>query len=607
MRRWLAVLLFAVPGLAAADPVLDRNPEHYFALGMKLTRVKDLFLHQPGCNIGTNCGQPGDLNSCGRLNARGATIEAPGQLAADKLCATGSFFEMFKNKTAKCEPSCASCTFRFATPILGDLDHDGTPSCDGPCVIDPGDVALACDPSGSIPIPFPPCNPHNPLTVQLGQDCPSPIGDFAPGNGQCDLPAGVYGKIYVTKGARLEFQPGFTTIACSLIADHATRIRSEGPPNVLIPLTGMVHLNNFGDHGNGCGTLRIVAEQGVIKLGKYSDVALDACAIGGKLKLGHDNILRGHFIGDNVVSDVANDAMCCGGTCGNGVLDSAGGAFARNTGGEQCDASAPGGDAACPGRCMPPGQGGECTCGAPTTTTTSTTVPSTAFLPTSTTTTSTTSTSTTTTSSTPTTTTTLDPGPTTTTPDPRTTTNPTTPTTTTTHISTTSTSTTTTHTTTSGTTTTIAHGYWTRTAGFYKTHPAITESILTAAGGVTACGHAITDVDVDHGHSAIEGLCVSPHGDSRLQLTRQLITAGLNEAAGGALFPDLVRCNALCANPASSSLDLDTCITEADGFNNSGDNLPAPFDPPGAADTGPCQDAEGTDCDVLTPSVCAEN
>src|SRR5262245_56151199 len=320
MIRGLLCVLALIPALAGADPTIDRDPAHYFAMGMRATKLKDLYLHAPGCNVGTNCGQPGDLSGCGTLRARGAVIADPGQLAADKLCATGAFFDIFENKPGKCEPTCETCTFRFATPILGDLDNDGNPSCDGPCVTDLGDVALACDPSGSIPVPFPPCNPARPLMVNLDQDCPSSVGDFAPGNARCDLPAGVYGKIYVSRGARLEFQPGTTTVACGLIADQATRIRSQGSATVLIPRTGRVRLNNFGDHGAGCGTLRIVNEQGVIRLGKYSDVSLDACSLAGNVKLGHDNSLRGHYIGNIVIGDVANDGSCCGGSCGDGVL-----------------------------------------------------------------------------------------------------------------------------------------------------------------------------------------------------------------------------------------------------------------------------------------------
>src|SRR5262245_24418409 len=238
MRRGLLAALLILPTLAVADPTLDREPTHYFALGMKSTRLKDLYVHEPGCNVGTNCGQPGDLPSCGTLRARGAAIEAPGQLAADKLCAPGLFNEVFENKPAKCEPTCDTCTYRFATPILGDLDGDGNPSCTGGCVTDLGDVALACDPSGSIPLPFPACNVSRPVSVEPGRDCPLSVGDFNPGNSQCDLPAGVYGKIHVLRGARLEFQPNSTTVACHLIADPATRIRSQGPCNVLIPGTG---------------------------------------------------------------------------------------------------------------------------------------------------------------------------------------------------------------------------------------------------------------------------------------------------------------------------------------------------------------------------------
>src|SRR5205823_5016664 len=81
--------------------------------------------------------------------------------------------------------------------------------------------------------------------------------------------------------------------------------------------------------------------------------------------------------------------------CGNGVLDE----------GEQCDVTAPNGDRACPGICVPPGQPNECTCPPATTTTTVTSTTSTTQATTTTTTTTPATTTTTTTTTAPTTTT----------------------------------------------------------------------------------------------------------------------------------------------------------------------------------------------------------
>ncbi len=117
------------------------------------------------------------------------------------------------------------------------------------------------------------------------------------------------------------------------------------------------------------------------------------------------------------------------------------------------------------------------------------------------------------------------------------------------------------------------------------------------------CGGPITDVDVNHGHSALEALCVS--GGGRLQLARQLVTAALNMSGGGAVFVDFARCNAICANANAATNDVTGCIDEADGYNNSGDNVTAPFDPPGAASTSACKQAQGTACTVIQRDLCA--
>ena len=124
--------------------------------------------------------------------------------------------------------------------------------------------------------------------------------------------------------------------------------------------------------------------------------------------------------------------------------------------------------------------------------------------------------------------------------------------------------------------------------------------------GITVCGQSISDVDVKHGHSAQEALCVAPQGDQKLQLARQLTAAALTGATGeAALFPNRVLCNAVCEDPAASTMDVSDCIGLADAYNNAGDSFMAPFDPPGSAEPRNCNVAIKSSCTVLSPALCA--
>ena len=111
---------------------------------------------------------------------------------------------------------------------------------------------------------------------------------------------------------------------------------------------------------------------------------------------------------------------------------------------------------------------------------------------------------------------------------------------------------------------------------------------------------------MNDGHSALEALCVNIGGDQRLQLVRQLLTAALNMAAGGATFPNFAACNAVCQDPGASVTQLSDCIDQTDTYNQSGDGVAAPFDPPGRAAPGLCGAAFETPCTVLTPALCAQ-
>lgn len=173
---------------------------------------------------------------------------------------------------------------------------------------------------------------------------------------------------------------------------------------------------------------------------------------------------------------------------------------------------------------------------------------------------------------------------------------------TTTTTTTTTTSTTTTTTTTSTTTTTLA--LFTRTPGFWKNRPEISLLVITNAGGLTVCGQPIINVAIDDARSALEAMCVDVGGVKKRQLARQLMAASLNVAAGGAPFPLLAACNAVCADPAATDDAVTDCINDTDDYNNSGENVGLPFDP-GSANSAPCKMAKNNDCFIIDPPSCA--
>ncbi len=157
-----------------------------------------------------------------------------------------------------------------------------------------------------------------------------------------------------------------------------------------------------------------------------------------------------------------------------------------------------------------------------------------------------------------------------------------------------------------------------RTPGFWGTHGGteksssvnITDAVLDAFGGtLSVCGTIIDNTDVGNTHSALEAICVSPKGDSRLQLARQLTAAALNcgitnstgtpgqcapqdgtaPCAGVSIEDVWNACNAACPTGTTAIVDGHTisCIGAIDCFNNGG-----VFDPA----TGNCNDAVGTSC-----------
>ncbi len=152
------------------------------------------------------------------------------------------------------------------------------------------------------------------------------------------------------------------------------------------------------------------------------------------------------------------------------------------------------------------------------------------------------------------------------------------------------------------TTSTTQPGGFTRTPGFYKNRPSVTQGILDAAGGIAVCGLTIDNTSVGSASSALEAMCGPNGGDKKVGLIRALTAAALTQAAGGATFGGFDLCNMLCAMGASDD-ELSACTKLTAAFNESADNVPTSFGG-GSADSEPCKMAGNSDCNLSDPSAC---
>jgi len=118
-----------------------------------------------------------------------------------------------------------------------------------------------------------------------------------------------------------------------------------------------------------------------------------------------------------------------------------------------------------------------------------------------------------------------------------------------------------------------------RTPGFWGTHAGteksgsknITQTVLDDAGGVMVCGQLIDTTVTLRADSAVEGICVSPSGEERLQLARHLTAAALNCVISGddcSAAALIATCNGVCLGSMEKSIS--ECINELDCFNNGG-------------------------------------
>lgn len=143
----------------------------------------------------------------------------------------------------------------------------------------------------------------------------------------------------------------------------------------------------------------------------------------------------------------------------------------------------------------------------------------------------------------------------------------------------------------------------TRTIGFWGTHPHISQIYAP----VQVCGATLDVVEADQCNSLSEALCSSgkdsKNGPYR-QLIAQLTAAKLNLNASAALDGScgeeiaerIAECEALYCSAGKKAISNSGCIEDLTAFNESQDEIAAtvaPFDRPGPANPGECQEARG--------------
>jgi len=168
------------------------------------------------------------------------------------------------------------------------------------------------------------------------------------------LTPGSYGKVTVGPNGKLVLQAG-TYQFCSLEVVKYGGIFADAPATINVRDIFLIGSSSaFVPVGNP-SDIQINVQGPLARVGSYSTFSGRIFAPNAKLRIGGLALVTGHMVAKQLTTDAAPQMF----TCGNGRLDA----------GEQCDTSAPNGDAACPGTCVPPGQPNECTCSTPPTTT----------------------------------------------------------------------------------------------------------------------------------------------------------------------------------------------------------------------------------------------
>jgi len=336
-------LLAVVPGAWAQ--ALRRDLSSYLLLTMKRASVKNLRIGSP-CNVGVNCGSPTPKSKCGVLALGNVTGVDGGQVVGDQvfLRRPGSkVWQLFRNNDSPLDNvqlvAPAPNPQPFAPPVV-----PGT--CDDTCTPNYAEMEKAC----GFPDPFPACDPTKDVKVVRGADCAR--FDTVPGNQQCDLPTGSYGRLAMEDGSRLNLEPG-VYVMCLFKGGQDTTTTAHGT-TILIPgeapSKSALRVNNGSNLGADCGDLRfLIGGETKVAFGRGGLVAAEVCAPRSTISLGHNNILIGQFVADTVNADLNNFGRCCGGTCAcyNELTPTSGHAGTVVTGTSNCDLSALAGVSVC--------------------------------------------------------------------------------------------------------------------------------------------------------------------------------------------------------------------------------------------------------------------
>ena len=344
LRLAVPLILVALPSAAAGQ---SRDAEHYELLLNRDGHIKGLALVNG--NIAVNA--PG-----GFLNlAHDVTVTDGHAMAADTVRAQvrARAFDVFANTLLKGRDSTIAGTVTSILPPIFDSE---------PLVV---------------PDPFDPAN--------FPPNFPIPCGGPDRAGGMHEtftLLPGAYGPVSVGALGKLILQPGHYQF-CSLAAPHIGDIVVNAPATLDVAGPLLVgSLSTLLPVGSPA-LVQINVMGPIVRIGSGATFNARLFAPLAKLRIGGNAVVMGHLVADSLRTDIAIELF----PCGNGKLDQ----------GEQCDVTAPNGDLACPGMCVPPGQPNECTCTPATTTTSTTTTTSSTTSTTTSSTTSTTETTTTTT------------------------------------------------------------------------------------------------------------------------------------------------------------------------------------------------------------------
>jgi hypothetical protein len=143
--------------------------------------------------------------------------------------------------------------------------------------------------------------------------------------------------------------------------------------------------------------------------------------------------------------------------------------------------------------------------------------------------------------------------------------------------------------------------------------------VIDAAGGcIEICGEVIKNTAVKNADSAVEAIAVSPQGNQRLQLARQLTAAALNcimsngssDCTSVSIEEVFQACNAACADGKTTAI-VDTttihCIETIDCYNNGGifDEATMSCQTGTCSDNGkPCKEEDRSLCNDPATAVC---